>query len=128
MYPDEQGLSTDQTGFWEKKKGKKMKSVVCYTTKEGYGYRENSFDWKIGDKIFSKDGKDVQRVRRVVAATPENLDYLHRVMNKCHRYSGDGSSRLILGGDGKIYTETKIWQDGTGKEYFLAAIEKLVAC
>lgn len=79
-----------------------MKTICFYTESEGFGYRENSFDWKVGDRILSKDGMTTQKIIRVVDATPANLDAARRIMDRVRRYSGNGvtRSKFVIGADG----------------------------
>ena len=107
-----------------------MKTIAFYTSKDSFGYRENSFDWKVGERILSKDGMSTQKIVRVVPATALNLQLAHRIMEKVNRYSGNGRTvtKLILVDGGlRVSSKTTTWKDGTGLTYFLEAIKSLEA-
>lgn len=102
-----------------------MKAIAIYKTKEGYGYRPHEFDWRVGDRIFAKDGKQFQRIIKIVPADAEIVDFLRRTMNKCKMYSGEGKTKLKVV-SGELVLETKKFiNDVTGEGYFMRAISHL---
>lgn len=105
-----------------------MKAIVFFKSGEVYGYRPHSFDWKVGDRIMSQDGKSFQTIVKIAPATPEVLDFAKRLMAKCKRYAGAGqtTTKWYLTDNGVAgKSTTKVWNDGTGLGHFLHSIKIL---
>lgn len=100
-----------------------MKALVFYKSGEnGYGFRPHSFDWKVGDRIMSADGKSYQRILKITPATPEILAFANKLMAKCKRYAGEGQSRISWK---NLTVTTTTWKDGTGYTHFVESIRPL---
>lgn len=99
-----------------------MKAIVFFKSGEVYGYRPHSFDWKVGDRIMSQDGKSFQRIIKISPATPEIMAFVNKLMAKCKRYAGEGSSYISWK---KLTITTTTWKDGNGYGYFVEQISQL---
>lgn len=104
-----------------------MREIVFYTTTDGgYGYRERSFDWKVGDKIRSQDGKQIQVIFKVSQLTPKISKFLRSVMSKCKTYAGSGKEKLMFSSDdNQLYIKREVWKDGTGIGFFKSQVSIL---
>lgn len=105
-----------------------MKALVFYQQGEGYGVRPHAFDWKVGDKISSPDGKGRQTIIKITPATPEIIKFAKSVMDKCNRYAGRGQGRtkFVLTENGvSVRHIAKVWEDGTGFSFFKSNIDML---
>lgn len=102
-----------------------METIFFYTSDASFGYRTSTYDWKVGDKIFSKDGLSRQTIIRTAPATAFNLALAKRVMDKVRRYAGNGQQKLVQTAEG-IGILRRVWKDCTGESYFREAIKSIV--
>lgn len=86
-----------------------MKTTAIYLAENGqFGYRSNTFNWEVGDRIKTPNGNQKCEIIKIVETTQSNLQYLTELINTVDKYTFG----------------TKTWKSEEAKESF---IERMLA-